>query len=222
MKTKPKAAKETAKPTSNTWIYVLIGVVIVLGLIYVSYKSYLESKKIEYAGLNFEQKKFGDLNFYYTRIPLFAKDKITGNMVNTVNYSMYLRNDPRTLEDIKIEGMIRIKSKTILASEAGLQCENNGIAGGELGQAIGLWTTVITGTSNKTLADNRSIPYVSCNASEGMYLDSTSLSFKVANVTGISQKGADCYEISVANCEILEAVERFIVGAYAHSRGIEI
>ena len=217
MKTKQKAAKETAKPASNTWIYVLIGVVIVLGLIYVSYKSYLESKKIEYAGLNFEQKKFGDLNFYYTRIPLFDK-----NGINTVNYSMYLRNDPRTLEDIKIEGMIRIKSKTILASEAGLQCENNGIAGGELGQAIGLWTTVITGTSNKTLADNRSIPYVSCNASEGMYLDSTSLSFKVANVTGISQKGADCYEISVANCEILEAVERFIVGAYAHSRGIEI
>jgi len=217
MKTKQKAGKETAKPTSNTWIYVLIGVVIVLGLIYVSYKSYLESKKIEYAGLNFEQKKFGDLNFYYTRIPLFDK-----NGINTVNYSMYLRNDPRTLEDIKIEGMIRIKSKTILASEAGLQCENNGIAGGELGQAIGLWTKVITGTSNKTLADNRSMPYVSCNASEGMYLDSTSLSFKVANVTGISQKGADCYEISVANCEILEAVERFIVGAYAHSRGIEI
>ena len=50
MKTKPKAAKETAKPASNTWMYVLIGVVIVLGLIYVSYKSYLESKKIEYAG----------------------------------------------------------------------------------------------------------------------------------------------------------------------------
>lgn len=217
MKTKQKAAKETSKPASNTWIYVLIGVVIVLGLIYVSYKSYLESKKIEYAGLNFEQKKFGDLNFYYTRIPLFDK-----NGINTVNYSMYLRNDPRTLEYIKIEGVIRIKPKTILASEAGLQCENNGIAGGELGQAIGLWTTVITGTSNKTLADNRSIPYVSCNASEGMYLDSTSLAFKVGNVTGISQKGADCYEISVANCEILEAVERFIVGAYAHSRGIEI
>jgi hypothetical protein len=217
MKTKQKAAKETAKPASNTWIYVMIGVIVVLGLIYVSYKSYLESKKIEYAGLNFEQKKFGDLNFYYTRIPLFDK-----NGINTVNYSMYLRNDPRTLEDIKIEGMIRIKSKTILASEPGLQCENNGIAGGELGQAIGLWTIVITGTSNKTLADNRSIPYVSCNASEGMYLDSTSLSFKVANVTGISQKGADCYEISVANCEILEAVERFIIGAYAHSRGIEI
>lgn len=217
MKTKQKAAKETAKPTSNTWIYVLIGVVIVLGLIYVSYKSYLESKKIEYAGLKFEQKKFGDLNFYYTRIPLFDK-----NGINTVNYSMYLRNDPRTLEDIKIEGVIRIKPKTILASEPGLQCENNGIAGGELGQAIGLWTKVITGTQNKTLADNRSIPYVSCNASEGMYLDSTSLAFKVANVTGISQKGADCYEISVANCEILEAVERFIIGAYAHSRGIEI
>ena len=217
MKTKQKAAKEAAKP-DNSWIYILIGVVIVLGLIYILYTSYLESKKIEYVGLKFEKKKLGDLTFYYTQIPLFDK-----NGINTMNYSMYLRNDPRELEGIKIDGVIRIKSKTILASDSGLQCENNGLAGGELGQASGLWTKVIAGTMNKTLAESKNIPYVSCNASEGVYyLDSTSLIFKVANVTGISQKGTDCYEISVANCEILEGVERFIIGMYAHSRGIEI
>jgi hypothetical protein len=215
---KPKIKKQAKQEPAvdRTWLYVLVGILILFIIFYVSYQSYLASKKIEYAGLKFEEKKVGNLTFWYTSVPL-----VNANGVNVVNRSMYFRNNPKELEYIPINGVIKIKSKIILASDS-LKCDDNGIAGGELGLALAPYASIISGTVNKTLADEKGIQYASCNQSDILYLDSTVLIFKPGNTTSIDQNGKDCYEVTIKDCEVLDGVERFIVGLYAHAKGIEI
>jgi hypothetical protein len=211
-----KQAKPEKPAVDRTWLYILVGLLILFIIFYVSYQSYLASKKIEYAGLKFEEKKVGNLTFWYTSVPL-----VDTNGVNVANRSMYFRNNPKELEYIPINGIIQIKSKIILASDS-LKCDDNGIAGGELGLALAPYSNIISGTLNKTLADEKGIQYASCNQSDVIYLDSTVLIFKPGNTTSIDQNGKDCYEITIKDCEVLDGVERFIVGLYAHAKGIEI
>jgi len=219
IKEKNQESKEE-KSEFNSLVYFGIVIVLILIICYASYSLYISSKQFEYAGLKFEKVRLGKLIFYQTTIPLYTKD-ITGKPVNSANFSVMMRNDPRTLENISINGVLKLKPKVILASE-GLECEDNGIAGGELGQVLGRWTKVKTGTTNQTLAEEMEMPYATCDP-KVRYLDSSVLIFKQGNVTEINQKnGIDCYEVSVANCDILRATERYIIGLYAHSRGIKV
>ncbi len=118
--------------------------------------------------------------------------------------------------------LFQIKTKIVIASDE-LKCDNNELAGGELGVALSLsgYTDIISGTSNETRANEEELSYVSCD--EMIYLDSTALLFTPGNSTTISRiNSGNCYKIEVKNCEVLEAVERFIVGLYAHGKGISI
>jgi hypothetical protein len=218
MKAKIKSIKQEKNEPAvdRTWLYILAGILILFIIFYVSYQSYLASKKIEYAGLKFEEKKVGNLTFWYTSVPL-----VDANGVNVINRSMYFRNNPKDLEYIPINGVIKIKSKIILASD-GLNCSENGIAGGELGLALAPYANVISGTVNKTLADDKGVQYASCNQNDVFYLDSTVLIFKPGDTASIDQNGKNCYEITIKDCEVLDGVERFIIGLYAHAKGIEI
>lgn len=216
-----KTEKKIDSKNYNFWIYTVIAIVLIFILCYVSYSTFVFGRQFNYAGLKFEKVKIGELVFYQTEIPLYSKDPVTGQQVNSVNFSIMFRNDPRILENISIKGILKLKSKVILAAE-GLECEDNGIAGGELGQVLGRWTKVKIGTTNETLAKEMEIPHAICDP-KIRYLDSSVLIFKKGNVTEINQIGGrDCYEVSVADCQILGATERFIIGLYAHSRGIPI
>ena len=205
---------EEAVKGKQIGIFVAIGAIVLFLIILSAYNYY--ASNFTYLDLKFSKVKFGKLDFYYAKIPLFnTNGEITGN------YNLYIRNDPRELEDIKINGQIRMKPKIIMASDD-IKCEDAGIAGGELGAIIGLWSRIIPGTTNRTIAEKEGKTYASCSLKDGMYIDSTVLTFKTGNVTEIRQTGKDCYEVSVKDCEILRATERFILGLYAHSKGLEI
>jgi hypothetical protein len=205
---------EAVKITKKWGIFIAVGIVVAFSALFIAYNYY--SANFEYLDLKFSKVRFGKLIFYHAKIPLLNQ---AGEIVNY--YNLYIRNDPRELRDIPINGNIKLKGKVIMASDE-LKCEDNGIGGGELGGVIGLWSRVIQGTVNKTLAQEKDISYVTCDSSEMIYLDSSVLIFKPGNVTSIDQKGKDCYEVSVKDCEVMRAVERFILGLYAHSKGLEI
>jgi hypothetical protein len=156
---------------------------------------------------------------FYAKIPLFDTN---GNIATY--YRLYLRNDPRELENVPINGQIRIKDKIIMSSDD-IKCEDANIAGAGLGDFWGSILgvdQVVPGTINKTLADEKDIEYVTCNTEEVVFLDSTVLIFKEGETTEITQKSKNCYEITVKDCEVLKGTERFILGLYAHTTGKEI
>lgn len=212
---KSEKKEEIIKIDNVLWVGIVIIIIalVIAGLIY----TYSKSKSFEYAGLNFVKTRMGEVVFYHAKILLFNSDGVAVNY-----YNLYLRNDPRTLEDIEIYGKIRMMKKVILASD-GLECEDGGLAGGVLGDMLGiLGVKVHPATTNKTAAEEQDIRYVSCNLTEGVYVDATGLIFKPGNVTEIRQIRQDCYEVTVKECDILRASERFTLGIYAHSKGIEI
>ncbi|MEM2933069.1 MAG: hypothetical protein QW622_02585 [Candidatus Pacearchaeota archaeon] len=217
MERREKNIKKEKKNTKKkiTTGYIIAGIVLIL-ISFLAYLNY-KSANFEYLGLKFSKVRFGELRFYYARIPLLnSNGEISGY------YDLYLRNDPRKLKDIPINGRLKLKTKVIIASD-NLKCEDSGIAGGELGGVLSIWTRVKVGTTNKSLAEEKNINYVTCNEREIIYLDSSILIFKPDNVTEINQIGGrDCYEIYVKDCEVLKAVEKFIIGLYAESRGIKL
>jgi len=76
---------------------------------------------------------------------------------------------------------------------------------------------------NKTEAEENNRTYVNCGDRSTFLLnDYTILSFKASNESGIEQINNGCYVLNVANCDIMNVTERFMLGVYAHSQGIYI
>jgi len=209
--------EEVKKSIKKWWIFGLVGIIVVF-LILIALYNYQQSH-FKYLDLEFSKIKMSSIPMSYAKIPLYDQN---GNIATY--YRLYLRNDPRDLEDVPINGQIRVKEKIVMASDE-IKCEDANIAGAQLGDFWGSIlqvTQVMAATTNRTLANEKEIEYATCNTKEILFLDSTVLIFKNGNTTKITQEAKDCYEITVKDCEILRATERFILGLYAHTTGQEI
>ena len=168
-----------------------------------------ESKKFEYNGLKFEKIMFGDIPLYRAKIPLFDSLR---NLV--ANYNLYLRNDPRKLKDILVTGEIRLMKNVVIAADENLICEDEAIAGSSLKGFLTnvVRTNVFIGTTEKSKS-NSNLIYADCNSDKF-----STLIIETADKTEIVQAGQNCYKIKISNCEIMGAVEKFMVELYKNSR----
>jgi hypothetical protein len=176
-----------------------------------------ELKKFSYGGVNFQKTKQGDLILYLANFPL---SKLTGNVVNDVN--IYFRTDPRQLESIPIEGSILLKKNVALAVNSDeLKCSDKVVAGTTLSQFLGRFGISAFGaTTDLNEARDLNRTYVSCE--DASAYDYSVVKFVEGNTSSIKKIGQDCYVLEIANCEIMNITERFMIGAWSGVTRIEL
>lgn len=216
-----KKKKQEEMPAENSsqrnekqlkWVLIWMGIVIVsIVIIFLVYDSL---KRFEYGGLKFERIIYDKLPLYYSRIPIkTAAGEIVGY------YNLYLRNDPRKLS-IPINGTIKLMRNSMLSIDQSMEgCSDNGVAGVTLGtffKAAGI--NIEYASTNRSIAKERNISYATCEDSSKQ----TVIVIRQTDKTEIVQEKKDCYSINFKDCEIIKAVERFIVATSAHSTGISI
>lgn len=179
---------------------------VIIVLIFILIFAFIQSSnKFKYEGIDFKKTKQGSILFYTATVPVLdafgqkAKD-----------LSIDFRNDPRDLKEIPVNitnGIHFIYNQKVYVSydQFGV-CENNGLAGINLGRFIANIGFDVAGAINDiTHQNNTNSPYVNCETNP----DNTVIRIINGTETKIIQTGENCYEIHFKDCEILEATEKF-------------
>jgi len=167
--------------------------------------------KFDFINLEFQKLKQGDITFYFASIPVADTQ---GEVID--KYEISFRNDPREVEKIPIapriqeEGLKFVKKNTVYISLDPLMnpCEDNSVAMFTLGNFLdnsGL--TVKSSFTNKSFAEESRFPYKTCENSAS----NTIIIVRSGEETVINQERTNCYEIVYKDCEVQQAVERFIL-----------
>ena len=203
------------KNKTDKQVFWLIGIMVFVLLIFIFvYAALWNVSHFEYIGLKWEKTKFGKLDVYRTNIIINMPNK------NPETYDFYLRNDPRKLEEIPLNAVIRLKQNNfsyVTIDDSLQNCSDFSASLVDLGSflaAFGIRTK--TGVMNQSLAEEQGKDYVICGNK-----DNSIITYEKAEKTEILQVG-DCFQIKVANCEVRKGFERFMLGLIAHSRGYKI
>ena len=168
---------------------------IIIALIFLGYFVINSINSFTYKGVGFKKVNFCDtkpcLIVYQTSLPITIGEN------RKANYNFYLRNDPRSLENVSFNGELNMAQTVIINSTGNLNCQGDGIIAvanlARLYEVLG--ANVI---KNETLGCDSSGKYMYLNIIEG-------------SETKIQQTYLTCYNIYVNNCEILQTTERFMV-----------
>lgn len=190
--------KKLEEENSKTFWKVLV----VLGVFVAFFGAWLiisyNQHHFNYKGVNFEE--VNEIAPYRTSIPVGYGNPLTGNAIEERNYYFYLRKDPRKTGEIPFEGKLVFRKDMVINSTGNLNCAGDGIIG--VANLAKLYQTMGTDVIKDETAD--------CD-DQGRYLF---LQMQEGNETGIKQTGPTCYIISVHNCDILSATERFMIESF--------
>ena len=153
---------------------------------------FMSSNGFEYRGINFDVVK--EIAPYRTSIPVLYQGVET-------DYNFYLRNDPRELDKINFDGNVNVKPFMVVNATDSLKCNGDGIISvANLANLYKILGTQVIKDSNAT-----------CNQN-GTYMF---LNLIEANESGIEKYGPSCYQLNIANCEVLKVTEKFMVETLA-------
>ena len=147
------------------------------------------NKTFEYAGLEWDTIKAGNIKFYHTEF-----QSSPTNM-----HQVYLRNDPRKLvEEIKFNGELKVAKMAAMKGIGKFDCDGYGIISQvSLEQTLGAFNVSIIKDENATCDEQNRYTFIE---------------FFEGDETRIDQVMDDsCYKIAVKDCDIMRAKERFIV-----------
>ena len=193
------------KKISNKPVYKFLGFILFLVLLFfVSSFLIKMTYNFDYQGLGFTKEKFGELIVYHHYY--YFKD----NYGELFQYNLYLRNDPRS-NNISVDGEIVYPTQKdfiyISIGDEIEKCSDSSLAIAQLSSFITDNQMFLkTGLANEDRAEERNVPHVSCEK----YPDDFVISLVRGDETRI-EKDNKCYQIEIANCDILKAVEKFEV-----------
>lgn len=211
---KEKSEKRSEMDKQLKWVIgMMIAVVVIAIIIYFIVQG---KSKFYYGGLDFEKVMYDKLLLYHAKIPITSQ---TGAVV--ANYNLFLRNDPRHLEDINVSGKIRLKTKTIVSldPEAETGCTDAGLTGASFFSFLkyaGIQAGLAYSDKNYSLLMNKSFVNCDTNTSASVIM------IEKGDRNEVRQEKQDCYVIEFKDCDILKATERFMVAMIAHSRGYDV
>ncbi|MAH03832.1 hypothetical protein CMI39_03540 [Candidatus Pacearchaeota archaeon] len=201
---KKPATKKEIKEENKILRNILIAVII-LGLIFLSiYLAITSSKTFEYMGVAFEIEDYCDsgpcITFYKTSIPVKYRDGTTGKLIDA-DYNIRLRNNPKDLENVPVNGKIDFRQNMVLeVTTDNLFCD------GDWNLAIGNLQKLNIFGINFLIKNNSEI-YEPEN--EFMFIK-----IQPENTTSIIKTDNNNYNLNVNNCEILEVTEKLILEAF--------
>jgi hypothetical protein len=186
------ASKKNLEKQNKTLRNILIGLVLlVIGFI-ATILLVQSMSKFTYENTKFEITKEGRLLLYRTTLPVYYQGQIR-------DYNFYLRNDPRKLKNIEFDGEVHLlKNAVVNMSE--IKCDGDEIIA--LANLIKLWNIIGT---NVIKDENASCDEL------GRYIY---LNIAIGDETKIIEKSPACYEMTIDNCKILEATEKFMVETF--------
>ena len=212
-KSKGKTKKKKKTSGSDKELYWILGAMVGLIVVFlISFSIFQSMKTFEYQGLDFTKEKFGEIplyRYYYFTNSLSTTGAVIGEpkLVN-----LYLRNDPRKI-NIPIEGEIEFPRKGkfvyITINGTGLdQCKYSSIALASLSSFLTQNDFTVKGAvPNEAEAEENNIKYATCETRP----DNAVILIQTGQETKIVKEAENCYVISSTNCEILPAVERFMI-----------
>ena len=207
-----KKSKERKIEKEILGVLVFLGVLIVVFLIASSYFRSLNS--FEYEGISFSKKRVGEIDFFHHNYYLKVGQRL-------INYNLYLRNDPRynnvTVEGTKADLLAAGSVAYVTVDSAGLQeCRLGNLAIGTISSFLSdNQMEVIGGNLNFWDAGAKGDQWITCENRAGNRV----IEIFRANETKVSIEGK-CYRLEVADCEILEAVEKLEVQAIIDAKKV--
>jgi len=211
---KEKSFRERINYEKNKEFYWVLIVMVVLLVVLLSASAIFKSfNRFSYSGLVFTKERFGQIpvyhHYYFFADPLSNQQYI---------YNLYLRMDPRT-NYVPVQGEISFPYGNLVylsINGTGLtQCAN---ASRDIGTISSFLTLnlipVKAATPDKKEAKINNITYADCTSNP----DNIVILIKSGNTTRILKERDRCYSISIANCETLQAIEKFEVQAVLDSR----
>ena len=180
------------------WLAVLAVVFIVLYLLFQGLG------KVEYNGLTFTREKYGETLIYH----YYYLTEINGNVRKI---DVLLRGNPAE-NKVPVEGKIiypEAKAVYISINDSGLtNCSYSQVA-------IATFSIFVSnnniplraGTPNKDEAQKNNLTYVTCEK----YPNNMVVLLKSGNESKITLTSDLCYNLEVANCEVQQVIEKFIV-----------
>lgn len=210
-------AKKEKKKTSPEVIqlYWVLGVMVALiALFLVASYFFQQRHSFEYNGLTFTKELFGEIPvfhyYYYYQKP---------GTQEFVKYNLFLRGDPRK-NDVEFEkdGAVEFPlDKTVYVSVSGYgleKCEKASVAISSLATFLGDNSLSVKGATPRIVqSEINNLTYAECKTKP----ENPVIEISVGEETKIIKQGM-CYKIQVANCEILDAVEKFEVESVLDAR----
>ena len=207
-KIKGKGKKE--KQAREFWwvIGTMLGLIIVFFIFYWFFQSL---NNFTYEGLAFTKEKFGQIpvfHYYY-----YFNDEAG----KTYQYNLYLRNDPRkNVVPVKGDIELSIGNPVYISIDSRelAYCPMSSVAVSSIASFLSNnLLDVKSGIADKSIAQELNRSYVTCetNANDDVII------LKAGNTTEVTRENS-CYVITAANCEIIPAVEKFIVQAIIDAR----
>jgi hypothetical protein len=168
--------------------------------------------KVNYNGLVFVKQRFGSLTVYTYHYNTLSE---SGEVVQN---ELYLRTNPAE-NSVPIEGKITYTiGETVFLgiNSTGLnECEYGSIAAATMVSFLFANNIAVkSGTPDREAAEQKNQTHITC----GKHPTNMVIIIQESNETKITQPGLYCYNIEVANCEILPAVEKFIVQSILDSK----
>lgn len=226
-KTNSKELQKEAQSKSDKRLYWILGSLAGLVVVFLAASSFFSSLgSIEYEGLTFTKEKFGDIPLFKYYFYANPTSSITGQVIGQPRLvTVFLRNDPRQNE-VPVEGEIEFPRKVMYAesedpiylaiNSTGLtECEDTTIALAGLASFLSQSGMQIEGAvvdEEEALEGN--VPYVTCESRP----DDAVIIFQAGSETKIVNEDENCHTITVANCEALDATEKFIVQSLLDAR----
>ena len=189
-----KVSRDELEKQNKTLKNIFIGLGVFVVVIVVVALLISSVRYFDYEGLRFNVVKEGEIVFYNAVFPIY--DGVTGK--NIVDYNVYMRNDPRKLEDVVFDGEVVLRKNTVLNSTADFNCDGDGMI------AVGNLVQVFERFGTNVVKD----PNVGCDAQGGGHVF---IQIREGDETSIEQFAPTCYNFYVSDCEILEVTEKFIV-----------
>jgi hypothetical protein len=183
-----KRQKEQNRLLRNTFI--TIGIILAAFLVILFLNNY--SKSFDYQGVKFytDKEAIQGITLYRTSLPAVYQNK-------SAAYNVYLRNSPFELAKIPFDGQVDFMPNMVINTTDELNCNGDGMIA--IANIVNLYEFIGT----KVIRDENA----SCDP-QGRY---TYLKITPSNTTEIKETGPECYEIDVANCEILKGTERYLL-----------
>lgn len=215
IKNNKKVPKERKLEREVLGILLFMGVLVVLFIIASSYFRSLHS--FEYKGLTFSEERLGTIPIFHHSYFFKAKD---GRLIN---YNLYLRTDPREMDWIQVNGdkLTLNQNEVVFVSvdtPALQECKYSPLAVASISSFLAdNQINILGGNLNFWDAGNKRQDWITCDNHKGNKV----IEIKKGNETRIDLHG-NCQEIQIADCKVLEAVERFEVQTIVDAQRVKI
>lgn len=199
-----KENKKAERRIEKELLWILAFITFLVVLFFVASAYFKSFNVIKYEGLSFTKEQLGEIPVYHYYY--YFENKQGG----LIKYNLYLRNDP-SMNDVPVEGDVNLEHNRVFLSVDTLglkECPQSILAVAGISAFLrDNQFNVLSGNPNFYDAGSENLDWVTCENKKG---ENIVIILKEGDETKINIDGR-CHTISVANCEVLEAVEKYEV-----------